>query len=202
MLASRFFLCLFFAVVTCFFNRDPRSSSISARPHGRVDLVLNAMEVVLSVVYSLTSFCSAQVLLGACVMYSVTSVYLVLTYLPFYKLITNVVVAMHSCVFSSATVYMGIAMLRGRPEVRRASHSRCSFYFFEPNRHRLPLVFLPRPPPPPPLPPTAVQRRGDRIPVHSTASVRCSVRCCCLPLQPLRRPDAGHQSVHGGSTAE
>ena len=41
------------AVVVCYFTRDPRSTSISAKAHGRVSLAVKALELSLSVVYAL-----------------------------------------------------------------------------------------------------------------------------------------------------
>lgn len=41
------------AVVGCYFPRDPRSVSLSAKAHGRVAIVVKALELMLSVVYGL-----------------------------------------------------------------------------------------------------------------------------------------------------
>ena len=41
------------AVVGCYFTRDPRSVNLSAKAHGRVAIVMKALELMLSVVYGL-----------------------------------------------------------------------------------------------------------------------------------------------------
>ena len=37
----------------CYFTRDPRSTSLSAKAHGRVGMVIKALELMLSVTYAL-----------------------------------------------------------------------------------------------------------------------------------------------------
>jgi hypothetical protein len=41
------------AVVGCYFTRDPRSTSLSAKAHGRVGMIIKALELMLSVTYAL-----------------------------------------------------------------------------------------------------------------------------------------------------
>jgi hypothetical protein len=46
-------VCLFWPVVGCYFTRDPRSTSLSAKAHGRVGIAIKALELMLSVTYAL-----------------------------------------------------------------------------------------------------------------------------------------------------
>ena len=52
---SVFFPCvaLSLTVVGCYFTRDPRSTSLSAKAHGRVGMIIKALELMLSVTYAL-----------------------------------------------------------------------------------------------------------------------------------------------------
>ena len=106
------------AVVTCFFTRDPRSTSLSAKPHGRVGLLVKAGELALTVVYALTQYFGSSMQLGICAVFAIGNLYVNVAYLPFYKPIMNMVTVMHAMVFLSATVFLGVAVLRGVPQVR------------------------------------------------------------------------------------
>ena len=54
-------------VVGCYFTRDPRSTSLSAKAHGRVGMVVKALELTLAVVYSLNhTFGLEERIVGRC----------------------------------------------------------------------------------------------------------------------------------------
>ncbi len=48
-------------VVGCYFTRDPRSTSLSAKAHGRVGIAIKALELMLSVTYALNHTFSLSV---------------------------------------------------------------------------------------------------------------------------------------------
>jgi hypothetical protein len=62
-------------VVGCYFTRDPRSTSLSAKPHGRVGLAIKALELMLSVAFALNVVFSVKWrMVSATVTVTVTSV--------------------------------------------------------------------------------------------------------------------------------
>jgi hypothetical protein len=58
-----------------------------------------------------------------CAVFSVTSTFLYVMYLPFYKPIMNIANIIHSGMFSSATLFLGCCWFRGEAKVRE---SRCA----------------------------------------------------------------------------
>ncbi len=55
----------------------------------------------------------------ACGIFSIVNVYLNLVYLPFYKPKVNVFNILHGCAFMWATMCLGVAHLRAKPQVVR-----------------------------------------------------------------------------------
>ena len=104
------------AVVVCFFTRDPRSTSISAKPHGRVNLAATALQLVLVTVFALGSIFGTTAQLAMCSVFAFINLFLHVWYLPYYKLVVNMVYVMHGCVFASATLFAIIALIRDEPQ--------------------------------------------------------------------------------------
>ena len=119
------------AVVACFFTRDPRSTSLSAKPHGRVGLLVKAGELALTVVYALPQYFGSSMQLGICVIFAVGNLYVNVAYLPFYKPISNTTTVMHAMLFTSGTVFLGVAMLRGVPQVQLRGESEVDDFPFK-----------------------------------------------------------------------
>ncbi len=70
------------AVVSCHFDRDPRSEGYSARPHGRVEVASLLIKALLCLVFVLASKVHAALLIAVVCIAAVMYVYGYYIYLP------------------------------------------------------------------------------------------------------------------------
>ena len=106
------------AVVACFFDRDPRSEGLTARPHGRVEVCVVLTKLTLALCVSVSALMPAFLTMTIITVAAFVFMYSYLNYLPNYNQSVNRANVMFASVFCWATLCMLLAHFRGRPEVR------------------------------------------------------------------------------------
>lgn len=106
------------AVVACFFDRDPRSEGLTARPHGRVEVCVVLTKLTLALCVSVSALMPAYLTMAIITLAAFVFMYSYLKYLPNYNQSVNRANVMFASVFCWATLCMLLAHFRGRPEVR------------------------------------------------------------------------------------
>jgi hypothetical protein len=92
------------------------SESLEAKPHGRVDMVLCALKVLLALVVSLRATVSTAVIVIVLCVAAAVQLYALLFYLPYFKEFMNHLTCSFGMVFAWATVCSLMAYVRDQPD--------------------------------------------------------------------------------------
>ena len=104
------------AVVASFFDRDPGSESITARPHGRVEITMIAIKLALILVFSIGASIPVLITLLIVLASGALFLYIYFMYLPYYLQRMNCFQVAFASTFLWCAACALIAYLRGVPE--------------------------------------------------------------------------------------
>jgi hypothetical protein len=104
-------------VVACFFDRNPLSSNILARSHGRVEAAVVAVKAALVLMAAVQEYMSPIIRVAVVMATSVLLLYSYITYLPFYTPFVNSLHVSFAFVFTWSSLCLLMAVTRDRNEV-------------------------------------------------------------------------------------
>ena len=115
------FCCFSCLVVAVFFERDPTSGNILSKSHGRVDLIMLVVKVLLTLLYSQMGQIPSFLLILSAICGGGLWFFLSVVYLPYHSLFVNNLSCMMAALFSWAGIAVGLAYIRDAPEVSFAA---------------------------------------------------------------------------------
>ncbi len=105
------------AVSACCFDRDPKSDGYAAKPHGRIDFLMQLCRLLVVFVYEFDDKHRAALLLVVLCCCVGLSCYGLLVYQPYYKSVVNRLCTAGWFGIGWACLCAVLLQLRGRPEV-------------------------------------------------------------------------------------
>jgi hypothetical protein len=132
-----------------FIDRDPASTSLNAKAHGRVDMLVTCCKLLLSLVTALTigTACSPTVLIVVACLVSLVQLYANVCYQPLFNFEGNKINGGLAAVFAWAAAATVMASQRGRPDDQvQLEHLCVQLEQCEPDNPRCLLALFPPPP--------------------------------------------------------
>ena len=119
--------CSHLAACGIFIDRDPASTSLNAKAHGRVDMLITCCKLLLSLVAALTmgtAFSPTVLIVVACLV-SLMQLYATVCYQPLFNVEWNKINGGLAAVFTWASASTLIASQRDRPDDQVGVHPLC-----------------------------------------------------------------------------
>jgi hypothetical protein len=104
--------------MACFFDRNPRSVALNAKPQGRVEVVSIFFKLVLSFTFLISNLPANLLVFVVCIASS-SLLYCYYTYLPFFNQRMNQLYVAFCCVYTWASFCALVAQYRQQENVRR-----------------------------------------------------------------------------------